>query len=105
MAGEKQLTKSKMISRLINQPKKEPKIDQQNLQKIIQLLENINREISGIGININQYQHQINKGMQDGYFNEEQARLLRSSWDMMAENEMKKKIDDLEKGLSQYVDY
>lgn len=97
------LTKSQAITRLLN--RKPIVIDQKKLLNAIQELENINRQLTGIAINLNQYQHQINKGMQNGYFNEDKARLLQGSWDLMTEADMKEKIDKLEKGLSKYVSY
>lgn len=97
------LTKSQAIARLLN--RKPILIDQKKLLTAIQQLENINRQLTGIAINLNQYQHQINKGMKNGYFNEDKARLLQGSWDLMTEAKMRRKIDKLEKGLSEYVNY
>ena len=97
------LTKSQAIARLLN--RKPIVIDQKKLLIAIRNLESINRQLTGIAINLNQYEHQINKAMLNGQFDENKARLLQGTWDLMTEAKMKQKIDKLEKELSEYVNY
>lgn len=97
------LTKSQAIARLLNQ--KPIVIDQKKLLIAIRNLESINRQLTGIAINLNQYEHQINKAMLNGQFDENKARLLQGTWDLITEAKMKQKIDKLEKRLSEYVNY
>lgn len=107
--NKEQLTKTRLIVKLLTQQpgeqKQQSNFDQQTLIAVLKELQKTTNQLSAIGNNLNQFEHQVNAAMNSGYFDAKAAKDFKSNLYVIAQDELQQKIIATVKKLTRYVDY